>query len=51
MNRDTLIAALVGALRATIPILNSNVVQIYLHVSENRRRDMPKANKMNSTVM
>jgi hypothetical protein len=39
MDKDTLVAALVGALIATIPILISNLVQIYLHVSENRRKD------------
>ena len=39
MDKDTLIAALVGALIATIPILISNIVQIYLHWSENRQKE------------
>jgi hypothetical protein len=39
MDRATLIAALVGALIATIPILISNIVQIILHVSEIRHKE------------
>lgn len=39
MDRDTLIAALVGALIATIPILISNIVQIYIHISEKRQKE------------
>jgi hypothetical protein len=39
MDSDTLIAALVGALIATVPILISNLVQIYLHISENRQKE------------
>jgi len=39
MDRDTLIAALVGALIATIPILISNIVQIIIHISENRQKE------------
>jgi hypothetical protein len=38
MDRDTLIAALVGAGIATIPILLSNIVQIILHISDNRQK-------------
>ena len=30
---------IVGALIATMPILISNLVQIYLHISENTRKD------------
>lgn len=39
MDRDTLFAALVGALIATIPILISNLVQIILHASEMRQKN------------
>jgi hypothetical protein len=38
MDRDTLIAALVGGLIATIPILISNVVQIILQVRERNEK-------------
>ena len=38
MDRNTLIAAVVGAGIATIPILITGVVQIILHISENRQK-------------
>jgi hypothetical protein len=38
MDRDTLIAALVGAGIATIPILITSIVQIIIHISENRQK-------------
>ncbi len=39
MERETLIAAVVGGLIATIPILVSNTVQIILHISGNRQKE------------
>ena len=39
MDQQTLFATLVGALIATIPILFSNIVQIFLHVSERRQKE------------
>src|SRR5258706_2022429 len=39
MNRDTLIAALVGGLIATIPVILSNVVQLIIHNSERNQKE------------
>jgi hypothetical protein len=34
-----LVSVVIGGLIATIPILISNAVQIYLHISEKRQRE------------
>ena len=39
MDRETLIAALVGGLIATIPIILSNVTQIIIHKSERKQKE------------